>query len=125
MITRVEPAYTTPAGYELNDRTKIELPLLADCQVGDELKLTPTGWRIRTAGEVANGIALEPGKAGRKGLGIGVIGEMGGFSGLTPGAPLYPDAANPGHLDHTVVAGFVPRVVAMSTTEIRYIYFGG
>jgi len=126
MITRTaNVAACTPAGYEYNDRSYNELPLLENVVTGDELKLTSTGWRKRTAGEVPNGIALEPGKAGRKGLGIGIMGEMDGFAGLVPGTWLYPDAATPGDWQTATIASYVPKVFCVTTSRVRFCYMTG
>jgi hypothetical protein len=66
----------------------------------------------------ADGIALQDGYAGERGFSMGVQGEMDGFSGLTPGAALYPSGAVAGGLD-TTAAGAI-RVKAVKTTRIRY-----
>lgn len=122
-VTRTaDAAPVAPASYHYNDKTTKELPLLEAVATGDELKLTSTGWRKREAGEIADGISLKPGRAGAKGHDIGIIGEMDGYSGLTPGAKLYPSATVDGGLDTSVVSGFVPKVSAVRTTRIRYNY---
>jgi hypothetical protein len=121
-VTKVELAPTAPAPYHYNDKSTKEFPLTEDVATGDELKLTSTGWRKRQAGETADGISLKPGRAGKKGHDIGIVGEMDGFSGLVPGDKLYPSATVNGGLDTSSVAGFVPRVTCVSTTRIRYNY---
>lgn len=115
-VTRVSGRNATPPGYEVNDRGK----LTEQVSRGDQLKNGASGWSKLAAGATeADGIALSDGYASET-IDIGIHGEMDGFSGLTPGQPLYPSAAVAGGLD-TTAAGVI-RVKAASTTRIRYNY---
>lgn len=69
----------------------------------------------------AHGIALKPAVAGGL-VEVGLLGEMDGFSGLTPGAPLYPSTATPGGIDTTAIAGAPVRARAVTSTLIRYSF---
>jgi hypothetical protein len=125
-ITRgTDISAVAPPNNQYNDRTYPETPLLEDVVRGDELKLTSTGYRKREAGERADGIALMDGRDGQTGFDIGVIGELDGFSGLTPGASLYPDADTEGGLSTDVLDDFVPQVKAIRATRIRFNYTAG
>lgn len=123
-ITVVKARPCSPAGYEVVDKTTAALPLLVDVVAGDELTLGSTGWGLApiTGITEADGIALQPGYAGQVGFDVGIHGEMDGFSGLTPGAPLYPSVATAGKLNTTAIAGATVRVKAVRPTRIRYCY---
>jgi hypothetical protein len=100
------------------DKTYRETPLLVDCERGQRLKLTSTGWRLASAGERANGVAMKKGHAGQVGFDILTIGEQDGYSGLTPGVSLYPSATLDGELDTTAVNGFSPQVLVRRPSRI-------
>lgn len=114
-VTRVKARPCTVVGYEV-----VEVGTLAEAVVaGDLLKNGASGWSKAAAGATeADGIALQDGYAGQSGFSIGIQGEMDGFSGLTPGAALYPSATVAGGLD-TTAAGVI-RVKATRATRIRY-----
>ncbi len=117
-VTVVEAHPVTPAGYEFNTVGRVTEAVTR----GDQLKNGASGWSKLPAGATeADGIALVNGYAGQT-IGIGLHGEMDGFSGLTPGTPLYPSASVAGGLDTTVVAGAAIRVKADTDTRIRYNY---
>lgn len=116
-VTRVKGRPVTPVGYEVVD------PGLAaeDFVAGDLAKNTASGWVKLPAGATEpDGIALQDYYAGQGGCSFGIQGEMDGFSGLTPGTPLYPSASVAGGLDTTVVSGATIRVKACKATRIRY-----
>lgn len=118
-VTRTKGRPVTPVGYEVNDKGVCA----ADWTTGDELINSAAGWVLAPAGALeAHGIALNPAKIGDRGCDIGLQGEMDGFSGLVPGAALYPSATVAGGLDTTAVAGATIRVRAAATTRIRYSY---
>lgn len=120
-ITRVKARPCTPVGYEVVDKAQLSVDVVA----GDLLKYTGAssdgqsviGKAAAGATEV-DGIALQDGYAGERGFSVGIQGEMDGFSGLTPGAALYPSGAVAGGID-TVAAGAI-RMKAVKTTRIRY-----
>src|SRR5690349_15060236 len=96
-ITVSEARPCTPVGYEVVDKTTAACPLLVAVAVGDLLAQGSTGWtKTATNATDADGIALKVGVAGQIGFDIGIHGEMDGFSGLTPGAALYPSLTNAG-----------------------------
>jgi hypothetical protein len=114
------------AGYEVNDRGQAATAIVR----GDLLIITATApgpgftkvWAKATAGVLeAHGIALKSAAAGRI-VDVGIQGEMEGYTGLTPGAPLYPSASVAGGLDTTATATPITRVRAITTTGIRYSF---
>jgi hypothetical protein len=114
-VTRVKARPVTPVGYEVVDKGNLTENVVA----GDQLKNGANGWSKLAAGQTeADGIALQDGYAGQGGFSIGIQGEMDGFSGMTPGTPLYPSPSVAGGLD-TIAAGAI-RVKATTPTRIRY-----
>ena len=125
-VTRVKARPVTPVGYEVVDK----VALSEDVVAGDELVYTGTttnGFPVMGEAPItgiteAHGIALQNGFLGQEGFDVGIQGEMDGFSGLVPGAPLYPSTATAGSLDTTPIAAATVRVRAVKTTRIRYNY---
>ncbi len=118
-VTRVDAHPVAPVGYEVNDKGV----LTEDVVAGDLLKNGASGWSRLAGGALEpDGIALMDGYSGQRGFSIGIQGEMDGFSGLTPGAPLYPSATVAGGLDTTVATGGTIRVKAATATRIRYSF---
>lgn len=116
-VTRGTARVCTPVGYEVVDKGKLTEAVVA----GDLLKNGASGWsKLPAAATEADGIALKNYYAGQDGCDIGIHGEMDGWSGLTPGAPLYPSVSVAGGLD-TTAAGVI-RVKAATTTRIRYSF---
>ena len=123
-ITRVAPLHVSPTAYEVIDKgTATE-----DIAVSDQIIIVAGGTashpRISkcTAGAIeCHGICLKTTKAEQL-IEYGVQGEMDGFSGLTPGAALYPSAGTAGVIDTTVTATPITRVRAVTTTRIRYSF---
>lgn len=66
-----------------------------------------------------HGIALMDAAAGAT-VSVGIQGEMDGFTGLTPGANVYPSASVIGGIDTAKPSGAVERIRAVSATRIRY-----
>lgn len=125
-VTRVKARPCTPVGYEY-----VAPPGVAgeDLTAGDLVTLTATGWVKTTAGSVeSQGIALKDYYNGQRGIDIGKIGEMDGFSGLTAGAGLYPSGTVAGGLDTTAptlaattpAVPAQPHVRALSASRIFY-----
>jgi hypothetical protein len=125
-VTRVKARPVTPVGYEVVDRCVLS----EDVTAGDLLKYTgattngqPVMSKAPTAGITeADGIALQNGYSGQAGFDVGIQGEMDGFSGLTPGNPLYPSTATAGSIDTTAIAGATVRIKAVRTTRIRFCF---
>lgn len=118
-VTRNKAIFVSPPGYEVNDAGT----LTEDVTAGDLLTNGATGWSKAAAGVAeAHGIALTDGYSGQANFDIGIHGEMDGFSGMTPGASLYPSGAVAGGLDTTQPAGAVTRVRASTDTRIRYSF---
>lgn len=128
-VTRVKARPCSPAGYEVNDKGTLTEAVVA----GDLLVNGASGWsKAPTGTTLAHGIALKDGYAGQAGFDIGIQGEMDGFSGMTPGAALYPSGATAGGLDTTaavwssaattpaVSVAVQPQIRAASATRIRY-----
>lgn len=123
-VTRVKPRFVSPVGYEELDVCE----LLEDVQPGDLLEYTgimssgQAVMRILPAGADAepDGVALKAGYAGERGFDIGIVFEMDGFSGLTPGDPVYPAgvAGVNGGIDTTVNGRVIGK--AIRGTRIRF-----
>lgn len=114
-VSRGTVRVCTPVGYEVVDKGTATESMVA----GDLVKNGASGWGKCPAGATeADGIALKNYYAGQQGCDFGIHGEMDGFSGLTPGTPLYPSGATAGGLD-TTAAGLI-RVKAVTSTRIRY-----
>lgn len=124
-VTRPGDDAVAPVEVIMTTKTYREAPLLVEVHRGQELKLTNTGWRLREAGERADGMAMKYGVAGARGFDILVIGEMDGYTGLTTGARLYPDAAANGELNTTAVVGFNAMVKVLRPSRIQVNYAGG
>lgn len=117
-VNRVKPRPCTVVAYEVNDVKALKEDVITGdllvIDVDGKLKKAPAGTTE------AHGIALKDGYAGQEGFDYGLHGEMDGFSGMTPGAPLFPSAAVAGGLDTTQPAGAVARVRAIRASRIRY-----
>jgi hypothetical protein len=122
-ITRVAPLHVSPPAYEVIDRGRATEAIAVSDQIviagnsGSEQRVSKCA-----AGAIeCHGIALNSATA--EGLvEYGVQGEMDGFSGLTPGAPLYPSASTAGVIDTTATATPIARVRAILPTRIRYSF---
>lgn len=115
-VTKVRPKFVSPNGYEVVDKGTLTEAVTA----GDLLVYGVAGISKAAPGAVeAHGIATQDGYAGQGGFDVLIQGEMDGFSGLTPGAPLYPSATVAGGLDTTAPASAVARVRAVTATRIR------
>ena len=128
-VTRVKARPCAPAGYEVNDKGVAVEAWVA----GDLLVNGASGWsKAPTGTKIAHGIGLQDAYAGQANCSIGIQGEMDGFSGLTPGDPLYPSGSTAGGLDTTAVTWYgvattpavavpvQPQVRAATATRIRY-----
>jgi hypothetical protein len=117
-VTRSKARPCTPVGYEVVDKGT----LTEDVTAGDLLTLGASGWaKAATSGITeAMGIALQNGYSGQAGFSVGIQGEMDGFSGMTPGAALYPSTGTAGGLDTTAIAGATVRIRAVTASRIRY-----
>lgn len=116
-VTRVKARPVTPVGYEFVSGVNV---VTEDVTAGDLLVLGANGWSKSTASNPANkrGFAAQDYKAGDRFCSILTTGEMDGWSGMTPGVPLYPDAA--GGLETTAVSGFTGLIHAVSATRIAF-----
>jgi hypothetical protein len=139
-VTRVKARPVSPPGYEVNDKGYIATAVIAgDLLIQDSAATAPTGyemvWVKAPAGAIeAQGIALmDVGAAGGT-VGVGIHGEMDGFSGMTRGTPLYPSATVAGGIDTTATTSYSaattpavavpaqPRVRALTASRIRYSF---
>jgi hypothetical protein len=132
-ITRVKARPASPTGYEVNDSGAYTEDVVA----GDLLVINgesggrKTWGKAPTTAKEGHGIALMDGYTGGTAE-VGIQGEMDGYSGLTPGADLYPSGSVAGGIDTTAPAFYavattpavsVPaatRIRAVGTTRIRY-----
>jgi hypothetical protein len=123
-VTKGTVKYVTPAGMGFTDRGQAATDML----VGDLLIIattTPnTGFeKVYQKAPVSTvdpaGIVIQDCKAGEP-VNVGVIGELEGYTGLTPGAPLYSSPSVVGGIDTVLVTGAIGRVRAVSTTRIRF-----
>ena len=107
---------SVPVGYERGMRGTVT----EDVEEGDLLVLGASGWSRSTAANPANkrGFAAQSYAAGRADCSILTHGNLAGYTGLTPGAPLFPAAA--GGLETVAVAGFTGLIHAISATEIEF-----
>jgi hypothetical protein len=116
----------TPAGMEYNAKgqaataiTKGQLLIVTAAAPGAGYL---TVWdKATTATTDPGGIALMDCAAGGT-VSVGIVGEMDGFTGLTPGAFLYPSASVAGGIDTSKPAGAVERMRALSATRIHYAF---
>lgn len=122
-ITRVAPLHVSPPAYEVIDRGRATEAIAKSDQIvitgssGSEQRVS----KCPAGAAECHGIALKP--CTLEGLcEYGVQGEMDGFSGMTPGAALYPSASVAGVIDTAAVAGATVRVRAVLPTRIRYSY---
>lgn len=117
VIVRVRCHPVTPVAYEYNDKGTLTEDVLA----GDLLVQGASGWGkapITGITEV-HGIALMNGYAGGV-ASIGLQGEMDGFSGMTPGAPVYPDTTTAGAINTTAITGATVRMRARTASRIYF-----
>lgn len=119
-VTLVKAEYETPVGYEVNDSGKYSEDVTAGTQlvINGESAGRKTWGKCPTTETEAHGIAIKDGKSGGVAE-VMVVGEMGGFSGLTPGAPLYPSASVAGGTDTTKPTNAVARIRATGANRIR------
>ena len=124
-VTRIKARPISVPGYEVNDKGKANEAMVA----GDLLVISGATandapvWSKAAAGAAeAHGIALQDFYAGQEGISVGIQGEMAGFSGMAPGAPLYPSATVAGGIDTTQPAGAVARLRARTATTLRYSF---
>lgn len=117
----------TPVGYEVVDTGEAKTALA----VGDLVSITsdtpangnPKVWAKAAITGIteAMGIVLTAAVAGGP-VTVGICGEMDGYSGLTPGAALYPSTATAGETDTSAINGATVRMRAVSATRVRYSF---
>lgn len=122
-VTRVKARPCTPVGYEVVEKSAT---LTEAVVAGDLLTLGASGWsKAATSTVNAHGIALQDGYAGQKDASVGIQGEMDGFSGMTPGAPLYPSGTTAGGIDTTAPTSYsaatTPAVAVPAAPDIRAV----
>lgn len=120
-VTRAEDI--TPAGHEYNMKAIASVAVVA----GDLLKFDPAGTgRIPSvilcpvnsvAVDGVDAIALHDAAAGQM-VSISQEGEITGFTGLTPGTPLYRSGAVAGGIDDTAITTSVTDSDGVHTTPI-------
>lgn len=129
-VTVVELHPTLISGYEVNVKGMAVTDLAVGQLLVRDSATTPSrgnknSWKLAPAGTVqAQGIVLKPCKAGKT-VSVGLQGEMEGFSGLTPGAGLFPSASVAGGIDTTATLAGTgvnqkPDIRADSATGIIY-----
>ena len=96
--------FVSPPGYEVvRTGTTTE-----DIDAGELCTLGSSGWSLAAAGSSGDdiaGIALQDFYSGQGGADFLVHGELDGFSGLTPGALLYPSESVAGGIQDTPAIG--------------------
>jgi hypothetical protein len=123
-VVRIKPRFVSPVGYEEVDVCE----LTEDVSAGDLLEFTGVVndnqalmRKLPAAADAeADGIALKDGFAGQRGFDFGVVLEMDGFSGLTPGDAIHSSSAVAGGLDTTVNGTALPIGKAIRTSRIRF-----
>lgn len=124
-ITRSNPLYVSPpaeGAWIMRGQASVDLavsdPVVIDAAANPDARYD-TAYKKATAEAYVDGIALFPVKAGGM-VEVMVSGEMDGFSGLTPGAPLSVAA---GVIDTTAPgAGIAPQLRAISKTRIAKLF---
>lgn len=114
----------SPTGYEVNDKGQAKVAIA----VGDLLVITsdaaPRGFEQVfdkapiTGITEAHAIALTAADIGQL-VNVAIQGEVDGFTGLTPGSPLYPSTATAGGIDTTAIASATVRIRAITPTRLR------
>jgi hypothetical protein len=132
-VTVVKAKPVQVPGYEVNDKGQAKVALTAGqllIMTGDAPRAGHERmWDVAPAGATdIHGIALMDcpinGTAS-----VGIQGEMDGFSGMTPGTPLYPSASVAGGIDTTAtsvattpVVPHAARIRATTASRIRYSF---
>lgn len=123
-VTRSSPHFVSPPGHEVTDKCELS----EDVSAGDLLAYTgamsagqPVMQKCPT-GDEPDGIALKDGKSGKRGFDVGIVGEMDGFSGLSPGADLYASTTTPGDIDDASGSGTAAPIKAVRKTRIRFSF---
>ena len=116
----------TPPGYETNDRGQAAVDITKGQLLVQTATAPGSGYEVvwdkaPTTNTDPAGIALMDCKAGGT-VSVGIRGEMDGFTGLTPGAFLYPSASVAGGIDTSKPTGAVERIRAATTTRIRFSF---
>lgn len=128
-VTLVRPKFVSPVGYEVFDKGVTTEVILA----GQLVKQGASGWALNpTNNAYPSAVAAQDFYAGQGGCDFLIIGEMDGFTGLTPGAPLFPSASAAGGIDTTAFVAYnaattpavavpaAPQMRAATTTRIRF-----
>lgn len=123
-VVKVKPRFVSPVGYEEIDVCELTEVVAA----GDLLEYTgvisdnmPLMRKLPAAANAeADGIALQAGFAGQRGFDVGIVLEMDGFSGLTPGDPIHSSAAVAGGLDTAVNGTALSVGKAIRASRIRF-----
>lgn len=126
VVTVVKARPVLVPGYEVNDKYMPAVDVVA----GDLLVYTgviTNGLPVMTVAPTtgiteADGIALQNAYTGEEAASCGIQGEMDGFSGLTPGAPIYPSVATAGKMNTTAISGATIRIKAVRASRIRYSF---
>jgi hypothetical protein len=117
----------TRVGYEVNDKGQAKVALATGDLVIISPDTPPRGYETVfdkapiTGITEAMGVVLMPAVAGGD-VEVAIQGEMDGFTGLTPGTPLYPSTATPGGIDTTAIAGAPVRMRAVTPTLVRFSF---
>jgi hypothetical protein len=116
-ITRVKCRPSMPVGYERVHSVKVVTEAVV---AGDLLILGVNGWSLSpvTTPDAQHGFAAQDYYAGQTDCSILIDGEMDGWSGMTPGAALYPGAA--GILVDVALTGFTGLIHAATATAISF-----
>lgn len=116
-VTRTKARFVTPVGYEVVHQAAVVTEAVV---AGDPLVLGAGGWsKAPTTATEAHGMAIQDYAAGRGDCSILIQGEMDGFTGMTPGTPLYPSATVAGGIDTTAPTGATIRMRAVTASRIR------
>lgn len=123
-ITKVAVKPVTPAAMGFTDRAQAAV----DLEAGDLVIFngtTPANRHEKVAAKApttgiteAHAIVAKDCPAGRS-VSLFTIGEFDGYSGLTPGAPLYPSVAVAGQITTDAIVGATVRIRAVTPTRIR------
>jgi hypothetical protein len=137
-VTVVKVRHVTPVGYEYIVRAEVDGAVAAGDQLVHAGTIGASGHPIyskaATNAVSAHGMALEDATVAGQVIDLGIVGEADGFSGMTPGAGLYPSGSTAGKLDTTATTYYAaattpavavparPQVRARTTTRVLYNY---
>lgn len=124
--TEVDLHPVSPPGMIFTDRGQAATAMVCG-QLLNLATTTPSSghekvWELAPASTVEpDGVCLIDTPAG-KSVSVGLLCEIDGYSGLTPGTAYYASATVAGGIDSTVVTNAAIRMKAVSATRMRFAF---